>query len=69
MDTDFENRIVTPDYSPEDVDLELSLRPRSIDDYIGQEKVKENLNNLLLISDIILGIINIRRCFDLIDGG
>ncbi len=43
MDTDFENRIVTPDYSPEDVDLELSLRPRSLDDYIGQEKVKENL--------------------------
>ncbi len=43
MDTDFENRIVTPDYSPEDVDLELSLRPRAIDDYIGQEKVKENL--------------------------
>ncbi len=43
MDTDFENRIVTPDYSPDDVDLELSLRPRTIDDYIGQEKVKENL--------------------------
>ena len=43
MDTDFENRIVTPGYSPEDVDLELSLRPRSLDDYIGQEKVKENL--------------------------
>lgn len=43
MDTDFENRILTPDYSPEDVDLELSLRPRAIDDYIGQEKVKENL--------------------------
>lgn len=43
MDTDFENRIVTPNYSPEDVDLELSLRPRTIDDYIGQEKAKENL--------------------------
>ena len=43
MDTDFENRIVTPDYSPDDVDVELSLRPRAIDDYIGQEKVKENL--------------------------
>ena len=43
MDTDFENRIVTPDYSPEDVDLELSLRPRNLNDYIGQEKVKENL--------------------------
>ncbi len=43
MDTDFENRIVTPDYSPEDEDVEKSLRPRIIDDYIGQEKVKENL--------------------------
>lgn len=43
MDTDFENRIVTPDYSPEDADLELSLRPRSLGDYIGQEKAKENL--------------------------
>lgn len=43
MDTDFENRIVTPDYSPEDVDLELSLRPRTIDEYIGQDKAKENL--------------------------
>lgn len=43
MESDFENRIVTPDYSPDDVDLELSLRPRELGEYIGQEKVKENL--------------------------
>ena len=43
MDTDFENRIVAPDYVPEDADLETSLRPRVLTDYIGQEKVIENL--------------------------
>lgn len=43
MDMDFENRIVAPDYAPEDADIETSLRPRALTDYIGQEKVKENL--------------------------
>ena len=41
---DFESRLVTPEYSSsEDENLELSLRPRTLNDYIGQEKVKENL--------------------------
>jgi len=41
---DFESRLVTPDYSSEDdASLELSLRPRTLNDYIGQDKVKENL--------------------------
>ena len=44
--TDFENRIVSPDYTPEDV-AELSLRPRYISEYIGQTKAKENLNVFL----------------------
>ncbi len=43
MESDFENRIVAPDYTPEDRDVELSLRPRRLSEYIGQEKVKENL--------------------------
>lgn len=43
MDTDFENRIVAPEYLEEDNDVELSLRPRKLNEYIGQEKVKENL--------------------------
>lgn len=40
---DFENRIITSDYTPEDNDIENSLRPKSLDDYIGQDKIKENL--------------------------
>ena len=40
---DFENRIVTSDFTPEDRDIENSLRPKILDDYIGQDKVKENL--------------------------
>lgn len=44
MDMDNENRIVTPDLSPEDSDIEFSLRPRRLTDYIGQDKAKENLS-------------------------
>lgn len=40
---DFESRIVTSDFTPEDNDIEKSLRPKVLDDYIGQDKVKENL--------------------------
>lgn len=43
METDFENRIVAPEYQSEDFDIETSLRPRTLSDYIGQEKAKENL--------------------------
>ncbi len=40
---DFENRIITSDFTPEDRDIESSLRPKILDDYIGQDKVKGNL--------------------------
>ena len=40
---DFENRIVTSAYSEEDSEIEGSLRPRSLAEYIGQKKAKENL--------------------------
>ncbi len=43
QEMDFENRIVSPDYSFSQDDAELSLRPKSLDEYIGQDKVKENL--------------------------
>lgn len=42
MDKD-EERIVCPGLETEDNDIEVSLRPRVLDDYIGQEKVKENM--------------------------
>lgn len=40
---DFENRIVAPDYEDIDRENEVSLRPRTLDEYIGQQKVKENM--------------------------
>ena len=41
---DYESRIMDSGFSAEDADSENSLRPKRIDDYVGQEKVKENLS-------------------------
>lgn len=41
---DYENRIVAPEYNYQDEEVELSLRPKHLDEYIGQEKVKDNLS-------------------------
>ena len=41
---DFENRVVAPEYAPEDAEVDNPLRPRTLSEYIGQEKVKENLS-------------------------
>ncbi len=42
---DFESRLMTPEYTAGDDEqnYEYSLRPRTLNDYIGQDKVKENL--------------------------
>lgn len=45
--SDFENRIVAPEYGADDGEVELSLRPRVLGEYIGQDKVKENLSIFL----------------------
>ncbi len=43
-DFDFESRIVSSSYSgEEDADTEFSLRPKTLSEYVGQEKAKENL--------------------------
>ncbi len=44
QEMDFENRIVAPEFVADDTDVEISLRPKCLDDYIGQEKAKENLS-------------------------
>ena len=44
QEMDFENRIVSPEYTANDDDTELSLRPKTLDDYIGQDKAKDNLS-------------------------
>ena len=40
---DFENRIVSADYTGEDSENENTLRPRSLEEYVGQSKSKEIL--------------------------
>ena len=44
QEMDFENRIVSPEYNYTEDEAELSLRPKSLNEYIGQDKVKENLS-------------------------
>ena len=41
---DFENRLVAPTViNNESEDTDYSLRPKTLSEYIGQEKVKENM--------------------------
>ncbi len=42
-DLDLENRLTDAGYTPGDKDTENPLRPRTFSEYIGQDKVKENL--------------------------
>ena len=43
MANDYEERYMTAGFTPMDNEIETSLRPRVMSEYIGQEKVKENL--------------------------
>ncbi len=38
-----EERVIAPEYIRDDSEIETSLRPHALDEYVGQEKVKENL--------------------------
>ncbi len=38
-----EDRLTDPASRPGDAEMELSLRPRRLDDFIGQQKIKQNL--------------------------
>lgn len=44
QEMDFENRIVSPEYDYSEDEAELSLRPKALSEYIGQDKVKDNLS-------------------------
>ena len=39
-----DTRSVTGEFIGEDAEIEYSLRPRTLGEYIGQEKVKENMS-------------------------
>ncbi len=42
-DFDFESRYTCAEYTQEDSETELSLRPKTLEEYVGQEKLKANL--------------------------
>ncbi|MGN0620480.1 MAG: Holliday junction branch migration DNA helicase RuvB [Porcipelethomonas sp.] len=41
---EFESRAVAPQFTETDSEIEYSLRPQTLQEYIGQDKVKENLS-------------------------
>ena len=43
FDLEDENRLITSTMKIEDSETEVSLRPKVLSDYLGQEKVKEQL--------------------------
>lgn len=40
---EFDSRLIDVEYSEEDSENEITLRPQTLDEYVGQSKVKENL--------------------------
>lgn len=43
MDNHIDGRLSAPEYLQEDAEMEITLRPKTLGEYIGQEKVKQNL--------------------------
>ena len=43
FETEFESRMMDTSYTSADQEVELSLRPKTLDEYIGQARAKENL--------------------------
>ncbi len=45
--TEEPERLVSADYTPADLEIDRTLRPKRLPDYLGQERVKENLAVLI----------------------
>ncbi len=43
-ENEIKNRWTAPEYAERDADIEVSLRPQTLNEYIGQDKAKENLS-------------------------
>ncbi|PKQ16144.1 MAG: Holliday junction branch migration DNA helicase RuvB [Actinobacteria bacterium HGW-Actinobacteria-7] len=41
------DRLVAAEFTEDDLEIDRSLRPKTLDDYLGQERVKENLSVLI----------------------
>lgn len=44
LDFDVRERLVGPSFNEADSEAELTLRPKTLEEYIGQDKVKENMS-------------------------
>ena len=44
FEQEFESRIVMPEYTPDADEAEVTLRPKTLADSVGQDKAKENLD-------------------------
>jgi hypothetical protein len=40
-------RLVAADFTEDDLEIDRTLRPKSLDEYLGQSRVKENLSVLI----------------------
>jgi Holliday junction DNA helicase RuvB len=45
--TEEPERLVSADYTPDDLEIDRTLRPKRLPDYLGQQRVKENLAVLI----------------------
>ena len=43
-ENELKNRWTAPEYAEKDAEIEVSLRPKTLSEYIGQDKAKENLS-------------------------
>ncbi|MBQ7798954.1 MAG: Holliday junction branch migration DNA helicase RuvB [Oscillospiraceae bacterium] len=43
FETILKDRVIMPEYSAQDGETEISLRPKTLGEYVGQQKAKENL--------------------------
>lgn len=44
METVIENRIIDADITPDEHSIERAIRPKKLDDYVGQQSVREQMN-------------------------
>jgi Holliday junction DNA helicase RuvB len=42
-----DERVVEPELRPEDLDFDVALRPKTLDEFVGQERIKEQLALLI----------------------
>ena len=47
-----EDRVITSTYTMDDQEIETSLRPRKLDEYVGQSKAKQNLKIFIGMQDV-----------------